>query len=218
MSLAVSLPLTTCPLLAAERLAVGFQKKVPFAQTQNPLRSPAAGAVVPADSQGRVRAIVQFVEKPTVRLRPGIDLRSAEAGDYAEQLTRLRAPRLAQIERLGGRVQSVLSNVLNAAVVEVAQDRLSQIRRLAGVKSVRPVRLYRPDQSPPGSVGELIGTTALQQAGITGVGVVIAVIDSGVDYTHAALGGTGTVAAYQTAVRGSAPSSSATRRIFRTPR
>ncbi|WP_269469206.1 S8 family serine peptidase [Gloeobacter morelensis] len=205
MSLAVSLPLTTCPLLAAERLAVGFQKKVPFAQTQNPLRSPAAGAVVPADSQGRVRAIVQFVEKPTVRLRPGIDLRSAEAGDYAEQLTRLRAPRLAQIERLGGRVQSVLSNVLNAAVVEVAQDRLSQIRRLAGVKSVRPVRLYRPDQSPPGSVGELIGTTALQQAGITGVGVVIAVIDSGVDYTHAALGGTGTVAAYQTAVRGSAP-------------
>ncbi|BAC91028.1 S8 family serine peptidase [Gloeobacter violaceus] len=205
MSLAVSLPLTTSPLLAAERLPVGFQKKVPFAQTQNLLRSSAGRGVVPADSQGRVRAIVQFVEKPTVLMRRGADLRSAEARDYGEQLARLRAARLEQIERLGGRVQSVLSNVLNAAVVEVAQERIPQIRRLAGVKSVRPARVYRPDQSPPGSVGELIGTTALQQAGITGEGVVIAVVDSGVDYTHAALGGTGTVAAYQAAVSGSAP-------------
>ncbi|MEJ1964187.1 MAG: hypothetical protein WDO56_22635 [Gammaproteobacteria bacterium] len=39
----------------------------------------------------------------------------------------------------------------------------------------------------------------MQAAGITGKGVKIAVLDSGIDYTHRNLGGRGTVAAYEAA-------------------
>ncbi len=45
-----------------------------------------------------------------------------------------------------------------------------------------------------------VGAAAVQAAGVTGKGVRVAVLDSGVDYTHRNLGGPGTVAAYQKAI------------------
>ena len=51
-----------------------------------------------------------------------------------------------------------------------------------------------------------IGAAALQNLGVTGANIKIAVLDSGVDYTHRNLGGPGTAAAY-TAAYGTAPSS-----------
>ena len=44
-----------------------------------------------------------------------------------------------------------------------------------------------------------IGATAAHESGATGEGVRIAVLDSGIDYTHASLGGPGTRAAYDAA-------------------
>src|SRR5207244_6996323 len=44
-----------------------------------------------------------------------------------------------------------------------------------------------------------IGATAVQNAGVNGTGVRVAVLDTGIDYTHKFLGGPGTVAAYKDA-------------------
>jgi minor extracellular serine protease Vpr len=41
-----------------------------------------------------------------------------------------------------------------------------------------------------------IGASAVQASGFTGKGIKVAVLDSGVDYTHAALGGSGDPADY----------------------
>ena len=66
-------------------------------------------------------------------------------------------------------------------------------RHLAGVRAVRPVRNY---QMHLGSTVPYIGAAAVQVKGVDGTGVVVAVLDSGIDYTHRNLGGPGTTAAY----------------------
>jgi subtilisin family serine protease len=50
-----------------------------------------------------------------------------------------------------------------------------------------------------------IGASTLHTAGLTGEGIIVAVIDSGVDYTHKAFGGPGTVAAWEEAYFGDDP-------------
>ena len=47
-----------------------------------------------------------------------------------------------------------------------------------------------------------IGAAIAQAEGVTGTGVTVGVIDSGVDYTHYNLGGAGTDAAYEAARTG----------------
>ena len=50
-----------------------------------------------------------------------------------------------------------------------------------------------------GTTVPYIGAAAVQATGVDGTGVVVAVLDSGVDYTHRNLGGPGNVAAYTAA-------------------
>src|SRR5213078_3621885 len=68
---------------------------------------------------------------------------------------------------------------------------------LPGVVAVRPLQLQKPDnvRGIP-----LIGApTVWQNLGLHGEGVKVAIIDTGIDYTHATFGGTGTAAAYTAA-------------------
>ena len=61
---------------------------------------------------------------------------------------------------------------------------------------MRPLHDYRLDLS---ETVPYIGATAVQNAGFDGTGVRVAVLDTGIDYTHKFLGGPGTVAAYKNA-------------------
>jgi subtilisin family serine protease len=84
----------------------------------------------------------------------------------------------------------------NAIAVRVDASRLKAIAALPGVTKVR--RVVHHEMSLSETV-PYIGATAVQQAGFDGTGVTVAVIDSGVDYTHRNLGGEGTAAAYEKA-------------------
>ena len=167
------------------------------------------GAEVAANSEPsgdiQVRVIVQFNESPVSRMRKNLDVTQAnraEMASYSLSLKQLKAPRLAAIAQLGGRVQNTLEFVLNGAVVDIPASRIAILKRLPGVKSVRRAGEYRLSQSAPPTVGELIGTLPVNTSGNTGVGVVIAYLDSGVDYTHASFSGPGTAAYFNNAVAG----------------
>ncbi|HEX3141242.1 MAG TPA: S8 family serine peptidase, partial [Rhizobacter sp.] len=84
----------------------------------------------------------------------------------------------------------------NAIAVRVDASRLKAIAALPGVTKVR--RVVHHEMSLSETV-PYIGATAVQQAGFDGTGVKVAVIDSGIDYTHKNLGGDGTAAAYEKA-------------------
>src|SRR6267143_221471 len=101
------------------------------------------------------------------------------------------------IESLGGTVVAHYQAAYNGVKVRIAHDRVNELAALPGVVAVRPLQLMKPDniRGIP-----LIGTPAVWQSlGLHGEGVKIAIIDTGIDYTHANFGGPGTAAAYAAA-------------------
>jgi subtilisin family serine protease len=84
----------------------------------------------------------------------------------------------------------------NALVLRVDAADLPQLARDSAVVRVVGVSDYRQDLS---ETVPYIGASTAHDFGARGHGVRVAVIDSGVDYTHAALGGPGTQAAYEAA-------------------
>ncbi|MGL4650951.1 MAG: S8 family serine peptidase, partial [Caldilineaceae bacterium] len=85
---------------------------------------------------------------------------------------------------------------LNAVIVETDAALLGELALRPGVTMINPVGTYELDLS---ETVPHIGAAAVQAQGFDGTGVVVAVLDSGIDYTHRNLGGEGTFAAYEAA-------------------
>ncbi|HZQ37437.1 MAG TPA: S8 family serine peptidase, partial [Dehalococcoidia bacterium] len=101
------------------------------------------------------------------------------------------------IASLGGTVVADYQAAYNGMKVRIARDRVAQLATLPGVVAVRPLQHMKPNnvQSVP-----FIGAPAVwQNLRLHGEGVKIAIIDTGIDYTHANFGGPGTAAAYTAA-------------------
>ncbi len=94
------------------------------------------------------------------------------------------------------RVLAQTQLVLNAVFVEVDAAALPEIAKDPAVSRIAPVGNYEMHLS---ETVPQIGAAAVQAAGLDGSGVRVAVLDSGIDYTHAKLGGAGTLAAYEAA-------------------
>ena len=86
----------------------------------------------------------------------------------------------------------------NGIKVRIDRSKLGELGQLPGVTAVRALQLMEPDnvRGVP-----LIGTPAVWDglAGLHGESIKVAVIDTGIDYTHANFGGPGTMAAYNAA-------------------
>jgi serine protease AprX len=132
----------------------------------------AVGFVGPVAAQASTDAATQPVEV-IVREFPG-------AGNAPERA----------VSALGGTVQEQLG-IIGGFSATVPADKLGALRSAPGVKSVTenvPVQLRKTDaaqtQDQPGSMyritHEVTGATAMWERGITGAGIDVAVIDSGV--------------------------------------
>jgi subtilisin family serine protease len=97
-----------------------------------------------------------------------------------------------------------LKFALNALLLDVDAAALPQIAANPEVIAVNPVVDYALDLS---ETVPYIGATApnVVSQGQSGQGIKVAVLDSGIDYTHAEFGGPGTAAAYEAAYGTSMP-------------
>jgi subtilisin family serine protease len=104
----------------------------------------------------------------------------------------------SEIERHGGKVLAHFQSALNGMKIEISRNQIARLRAIPGVVSVLAVGTY--ERSNATSVPLIGAPLAWQLPGqFQGQGIKIAVLDTGIDYTHADFGGPGTVAAYTTA-------------------
>jgi minor extracellular serine protease Vpr len=91
------------------------------------------------------------------------------------------------------RVIAQVQVVMNAVFVELDASALPILANDPAVVRIAPVANYELDLS---ETVPYIGASAVQAAGYDGTGVDVAVLDSGIDYYHADLGGSGDPADY----------------------
>ncbi len=132
----------------------------------------------------------------------GFKLNRSEQVAYSRQL-RVKQSEVAKLIRDGGgQLVGFLTASQNAVLAVVDTDRLPAISELATVMAIRPVIDSEIELS---ATIPHIGAAGLHQAGVTGEGIRVAVLDSGIDYTHRNFGGPGTLEAYGAAY-GAGPS------------
>ena len=119
----------------------------------------------------------------------GVDRRRAARGIKAAQDAVL--PRLREA---GATAYGRLDTVINAVQVRV---RVADLRAVAAVRGVKRVQVSRAVHLDDAASSRFTGVGRTgPDHGLSGRGQQIAIIDSGVDYTHADFGGPGTVAAF----------------------
>lgn len=155
------------------------------------------------DAQGPIDVVVQLAGEPlAVANGPGARLGRSRMNRgqqiaYSQKLRRDQDDVLAKVLALGGTEIGRVQIAYNAALVRIDASKAAAIANLPGVRSVQRASDFHINLS---ETVPYVGAAAVQAAGVTGKGVRIAVLDSGVDYTHRNLGGPGTVAAYRQAI------------------
>ena len=163
---------------------------------------------------GPVQVAIKLSDPPLVvqvganAKQTGIRMTAAQQQAYIAQLAAKQNAIAAQVTALGGTVLTRVTKAHNAVVANIDVSQLQALKGLSGVVAVRPVadlRVVGSDVSIP-----YIGAAALQASGTTGLGIRVAMLDTGIDYTHYNLGGSGNVADYlaATAVASGTPPAS----------
>jgi subtilisin family serine protease len=97
---------------------------------------------------------------------------------------------------LGANELGRVSKAHNAVAFSIDASLLPVLAAQRGVLAIRPVHNYSIDLS---ETVPYIGATAVQKSGVTGRGVRVAVLDTGIDYTHRNLDASGTADDYTAA-------------------
>ncbi len=104
----------------------------------------------------------------------------------------------AKITAAGGRILGQYQDAYNGIKVRVNLRQVTKLAALPGVKAVHAIQILSRDNT---NALPYIGVPAAWQAtGFTGLGVKIAIIDTGIDYYHADFGGSGDPTDYTSAV------------------
>lgn len=162
--------------------AVLYAEALKEAQANLPAVQPAARVPMSAAQKGQL---------------PKVEIDSASAARVVDHISALDAAQqavLPSIANAGGTVIFRTQRAYNGIAVSVSPDRIADLAKMPGVKAVRPMI---PKYKTAFSDVDFLGARSFwnkpysQGVGIHGEGVKIAIIDTGVDYTHANFGGPG---------------------------
>jgi subtilisin family serine protease len=215
--------LAVVPTLAFSQSTTRIQTPVDLSSyvytgNRNVTAAPASRRFSKALAQkGQVQVIVRLQDPPlVVALGPnakqnGIKMTADQQRAYLANLTQKQNALMTRIQAQGGRELGRVAKGHNALIVEIGANQLSALSGLNGVTSVRPLINFQiaqasgaPGQPDLSTTLPYVGATAVQNSGVTGRGVKVAMLDSGIDYTHYNLGGSGNVADYTIAAAAAA--------------
>jgi minor extracellular serine protease Vpr len=123
----------------------------------------------------------------------GAALSRAEQRRHARGLQERQQAFLERIAHTGATEVTTTQLASNLVVVDVDASKIGELAADAEAAKILPVIDHEVHL---GETVPHIGATAVQDLGVTGAGVRVAVLDTGIDYTHEAFGGEGTIEAY----------------------
>jgi subtilisin family serine protease len=149
---------------------------------------------------GRVKVVIELEDEPATltlsRLRSGAsEVQAANAAQaQVNRIDRVQQALLPSLSSLNAQVIYRVQRVYNGIAVSVDRSKLVDIARLPGVKTIRPLNTKYLDNT---TAVPLLGSPQIWESlGVTGEGITVGVIDTGIDYLHASFGGPGTVEAF----------------------
>ncbi|MDX2109552.1 MAG: S8 family serine peptidase [Verrucomicrobiota bacterium] len=158
-------------------------------------------------SKTRVALLVELADEPASKVFAREAVTSPEASAYgvaASQVAKIKAaqasliPALTSSDIKGVQLYS-LQRSFNGIALLVSPEKVAKIEKMPGVKAVHRLPTFERNAS---SSNDFLTIPALWTAAaknLTGEGVRVGVIDSGIDYVHTNFGGPGTAAAYSAA-------------------
>lgn len=175
-----------------ERLVSPRGRSLPSAISADP-------AIAAMSRQGPtlVRTVIHL-DKPSLALA-GETMTPEQRVAYAAEVAALQNQVAAEVEARGGQVLVRFQNLSSGFAALVPGNQVAAVARHPRVARVSSVVDYEIDLS---ETVPHIGGKLLQDLGLMGKGVNVAVLDTGIDYTHLAFGGPGTYAAYDEAYLG----------------
>lgn len=181
---------TTLPSLIADNRLTTPQEATLDAATLNPALE---------NATGRTQVVIGLTVNPVAKAARG----SAQVSQ-GRAVTVQQDRVIAQIQAIDptATVLTRLKIALNAVIMEVDGARIEAIAQNTDINRINPVVNYERDLSD--TVPYIGATPDVQETGFFGKDVRVAVLDSGVDYTHAKLGGPGTESIYALAYCGDA--------------
>ncbi len=177
-------------------IPAGAARPVPFSDDDS-LLSPVVTPVGIANAQTTLVLKLTGDSVAETQANAGRRLSSSEKDQIKGKLKGQQDALRGSIEGLGGKVVAQYQSSYNGIKVRVSREKAAQLAALPGVVAVRPLQLMKP--SNVRSIPFIGVPTVWQSLGVHGEGVKIAIIDTGIDYTHANFGGPGTPAAYAAA-------------------
>ena len=175
----------------------------PFAKIDASLLEGAAPAFVPASlSDQQVSVMLEMTGDPVAVQDANARKRGSSLSDGDKQAIRqqLQAKQDALHDQLAAASADIVGqeqDAYNGIQVSVPQKNLGQLAALQGVTAIHAVPAYDVDNV--NGVPFIGAPQAWGNFSLTGSGVNVAVIDTGIDYTHADFGGPGTVDAWNAA-------------------
>ena len=128
-----------------------------------------------------------------VSASPGLS--SSAQQSVTSQVRSSQAAAIADVEARGGRVVFRYSRLINAFSARLSAANAAAVARRSDVASVQPVGIVKKTNAS--SVPFIGAPRVWNDLGVRGQGMRVAVVDTGIDYTHADFGGPGTVQAYE---------------------
>ena len=142
------------------------------------------------DAEGRQRVLVRLSEKPVAEAAVENNMSVAAQLKQRDRIQAQQATLIATAVHLdaNARVLGQVRNALNAVMLNVDAGALAQLAASPDVVSISKIVDYEMDLS---ETVPYIGATSVQSMGYDGTGIRVAVLDSGIDYYHADLSGSG---------------------------